>query len=98
SAAPQGLLSRAAGPSEEDRNRCQQSVVVTGINAAGQQESVTIPYKTVFLDIQEQIDTATPAKRPGLERQLAGFRDADERAYGGSEYHVIAGSDVSVRS
>lgn len=79
------------------QNQCAKSITVTGINADGQQESITIGYNTVFFDIHEQIDLETdPAARGELERTRDRLRAGDEEFYGQTDYQPIG--DVSTAS
>jgi uncharacterized protein YfaP (DUF2135 family) len=91
------LAPRASIP--ESKNRCPATIYVTGINDAGQQETLKIDYKSVFYDLQEQIDLETdPVERERLSKQLAGYRTDDMKNYEGtfSDYRAIG--DVSIKS
>lgn len=104
--AGQGAASSAAttSPAPQARaaitaaqNQCAKSITVTGINADGQQESITIGYNTVVYDIHEQIDLETdPTERAELERMRDRLRTADEEFYGETGYRPIG--DVSTAS
>lgn len=91
------LAPRATIP--ESKNRCPSTIYITGINDAGQQETVKIEFKTVFYDLQEQIELETdPVERERMSKQLAGYRADDMKNYEGtfSDYRAIG--DVSIKS
>ncbi len=79
------------------QNQCAKSIIVTGITADGQQQSITIGYNTVFFDIDQQIDLETDAaSKAALIRQRDRLRDGDEEFYGGTDYRPTG--DVSTAS
>ena len=81
----------------ESKNKCGAVIYVTGINDAGQQETVKLGYNTLFYDLQAQIELETdPVIKAGLTKQLANYRENDEKNYGSSDYRAIG--DVSIAS
>ena len=99
SASPATIHAAATSPLAESRNKCGKTITVTGIASDGRQTSVKIGYTTLFYDLQEQIDLQTdPARRDALIAKQQKFRADDEAFYGNSDYHPIAGADVSLKS
>jgi uncharacterized protein YfaP (DUF2135 family) len=83
-----------------DHNKCEKTIIVTGINAAGQQQSLTFNFATLRLDLQEQID-ALPTddpRRAQLMKNQEDYRAIDKKNYDGTGYDPIPGDDVSVGS
>ena len=73
---------------------CQQTIVVTGINGAGQQETVRLDYRVPRRDYQDLIAAELdPNKQAALERDRQEWLDADERAYGGTDYVPVPGPE-----
>jgi len=92
-------LRQRAG-SAEGANNCPQTLVVTGLDDAGAEIEVRMPYATFARDIDALIaDEADPARRAALERNRALWRSRDEEVYGGTDYVPVApDADVSLRS
>jgi uncharacterized protein YfaP (DUF2135 family) len=78
---------------------CPQQILVTGINAAGQQETFPLEYRVAKRDIQDVIDAETdPAVKSRLIAKQAGWQSADNDNYGGSSYEPLPGSKVTNKS
>jgi uncharacterized protein YfaP (DUF2135 family) len=91
------VASRLVTSIPESKNKCGAVIYVTGINAAGQQETVKIGYTTLFYDLPAQIELESdPAVKAILSKQLANYKENDEKNYGGSDYRAIG--DVSIAS
>ncbi len=90
------VAARATG-TFDDRNKCERTIFVTGLDADGQQQTARISYKTLHLDLQQQIDTAPDeATRRALESRQQRHRATDEDFYGTTDYRAIG--DVSETS
>lgn len=99
-AAARGLRAAAAAAANEGTGVCWQTLIVTGINSTGQQETVLLNYKVAARDVDEVInDPTTPA---ALKNQLAFRRgqweEADITAYGSSDYQVLPGATIGYKS
>ncbi|MCW5890616.1 MAG: DUF2135 domain-containing protein [bacterium] len=94
-AAANAIAPRATIP--ESKNRCEATLLVTGIGADGRQTTARLNYTLLFYDLQEQIDLEADATQKAvLARMLANLRANDEANYGGTDYRAIG--DVSVKS
>jgi uncharacterized protein YfaP (DUF2135 family) len=82
-----------------EKNICEGTVRVTGINAQGQQETLPLSYKVAKRDYQEIIDAETdPTEKAKMQRTLQGLAEVDETVYGNSDYIPLPGSQVSLKS
>lgn len=87
---------RATGTFDE-RNKCERSVFITGIDADGNQQTKKISYKSLHLDLQQQIETAPDDRtRAILEARQRRHRTTDDDFYGNTDYQEIG--DVSEAS
>jgi uncharacterized protein YfaP (DUF2135 family) len=78
---------------------CPQTIVVTGINSAGQQETVELEYRVPKRDMQDVINSETdPAVKNRLISRQQGWASTDEQNYGGTNYEPLPGAAVSVKS
>jgi len=78
---------------------CVKTIVVTGIDAGGQERVVELPYRVYSRDIQDQIAAETNAQRKSqLERQRDVFLTKDVEFYGSTDYKPVPGGTVSVKS
>jgi uncharacterized protein YfaP (DUF2135 family) len=78
---------------------CPQQILVTGINAAGQQETFPLEYRVAKRDLQEVIDTETnPTVKASLIAKQSGWLSGDNDNYGGTAYVPVPGAKVSVQS
>lgn len=93
--AANALTPRVSVP--ESKNKCDAKLLVSGVNAGGQEETVKMNYTLFFYDLQEQVDLEEdPALKARLQAQLANLRSNDESNYGGTDYRPIG--DVSTKS
>jgi len=95
-APPRGPGVNAAVPGGES---CNKTIVVTGIDASGQERVVEIPYRVFSRDIQDQITAEPDPTRKGqLEKQRALFEANDVSFYGSTDYAPVPGGKVSIKS
>lgn len=66
----------------QQKNVCQKLILVTEVNAAGQEVTIPITYRTVTRDVNQLIDDpATPAdEREKARKRRADWDSADEVA------------------
>lgn len=94
-----GGVAFAAASGAEAAGDCHFQIHVTGINAAGQQDTVTIDYRVASRDIEDIIGAQTNSREQARYQKIQqGWRESDEEAYGSSDYQPLAGADVSQRS
>jgi len=82
---------------EEQKRICFKVIHVTGINAAGQEETLDLNYKTVRRDLNAVVADPTTSKteRDAGATRLEAWRSADEKIYGGSSYAPEPGSKIT---
>lgn len=81
----------------EQKNVCEKRVLITGINAAGQEVTVAVKYKTVISD--DNVRAVDPrwsaAERARAANRITGWGEVDETIHGGSDYQKTAGSQIT---
>ena len=79
------------------KNVCQKTILVTGVNAAGQEVTIPINYKVVTRDTNFFInDPATPAsEREAARKRRANWGIDDEGAYVGTPYVKDPGAIIT---
>ncbi|MFN2384695.1 MAG: DUF2135 domain-containing protein [Thermoanaerobaculia bacterium] len=85
----------AAGPTPT----CWQTIIVTGINPTGQQETILLTHKIAGRDIQQIIDEETNQRRKDeLQGRKNGWESSDRAGYDGSDYQIVPGATISQKS
>jgi len=99
-AAARGLSKARAAAANENTGVCWQTIVVNGINGAGQQESVLLTYKVARRDIDELISdpTTSEADRRDHVRRRQGWEESDQAGYGTSDYQILPGATIGYKS
>ena len=79
------------------KNVCEKSILVTGVNAAGQEETIPINYKVVTRDQNSFIDdpNTPPAEREAARKRRANWGITDEEAYFGTPYIKDPGATIT---
>ncbi|MGH9364613.1 MAG: CARDB domain-containing protein [Thermoanaerobaculia bacterium] len=91
-------VSTCSEAAADNTSVCPQKIIVTGINSAGQQESVTLNYKVAKRDIQDIINAATGPEKSRLEAHRDGWQSTDQTNYGGTDYVPLSGAQISLKS
>jgi uncharacterized protein YfaP (DUF2135 family) len=94
------IASGTAAATVNPAGTCDAKVVVTGVNAMGQEEDVTLGYRMAARDINDLIAAAAndPAELAKEEKWRSTQRDVDATIYGGTSYEPIPGKDVGFAS
>lgn len=77
---------------------CPKTIHVTGIDANGQQRTLSMSFNVSERDIQERIAAATGPTKATLIGLANGYAERDEKVYGGSDYLPVDGATVSTRA
>ena len=100
-AAARGLRAAAvSAAANEGTGVCPQLIIVTGINGSGQQETVLLGYKVAARDLDDIInDPTTPeALKNQMTLRRRQWAEADDTAYGSSDYQILPGAAISYKS
>jgi uncharacterized protein YfaP (DUF2135 family) len=90
---------RPAAQGDEFAGVCQETILVTGIDANGQQKTIPLSYEVARRDYQDVItQSVDPAQVTSVTQMRNNVISADEDVYGGSDYVPVAGPEILLKS